>query len=115
MRTAVALLLAMSSSIVTAETVNVKYHGPVVLDAFACTEVADTSDVTRVCYDSAEQYMVIRLKATYYHYCMIDNATVQGLLKAASKRQYFEARIRGTGSDGPFDCRTRPIPKKYQR
>lgn len=114
MRSAVALVLALASWIAAAETVNVKYHLPVALDAFACTNVAENSDVTRVCYDTAEQYMVIRLKTTYYHYCTIDSATVQGLLKASSKRQYFESRIRGTGSDGPFDCRTHPIPKKYR-
>ncbi|WP_289509291.1 KTSC domain-containing protein [Hydrogenophaga sp. 2FB] len=71
--------------------------------------------MSRICYDRAEQYMVIRLKTTYYHYCEIDPATVQGLQGAGSKRQFFEARIRGSGSDGPFDCRTHPIPKKYRR
>jgi hypothetical protein len=50
--------------------------------------------------------MVIQLKTTYYHYCEIDVATVQGLQSASSKRQFFEARIRGSGSDGPFDWRT---------
>ena len=114
MRTALALLLTLSSPLAVAETVMVKYHGPVVLDAFACTDVAERSDVTRVCYDAAEQYMVIRLKATYYHYCTIDKATVQGLLAASPKREFFESRIRGSGSDGPFDCRTHPIPKKYR-
>ncbi|MCY1250442.1 hypothetical protein D3C87_2088790 [compost metagenome] len=58
--------------------------------------------------------MVIRLKTTYYHYCDIDAATVQGFQGASSKRQFFETRIRGSGADGPFDCRTHPIPKKYR-
>lgn len=52
---------------------------------------------------------------TYYHYCEIDAATVQGLERANSKRQFFETRIRGSGADGPFDCRTHPIPKKYRQ
>ncbi|RZL65997.1 MAG: KTSC domain-containing protein [Variovorax sp.] len=99
----------------TAETVPVKYHGVVSLDAFACADVSDSSDVTRICYDKAERYMVIRLKTTYYHYCEIDAATVQGLRGASSKRTFFESRIRGSGSDGPFDCRTHPIPKKYRK
>ena len=114
MRTALALLVALSSPLAIAETVMVKYHGPVVLDAFACTDVAERSDVTRVCYDAAEQYMVIRLKSTYYHYCTIDKATMQGLLAASPKREFFESRLRGSGSDGPFDCRTHPLPKKYR-
>lgn len=115
MKTFLALALALSSPFALAETVDVKYHGRVALDSFACTEVSEKSDVARVCYDAAEQYMVIRLKTTYYHYCSIDRATVQGLLAAGSKRAFFESRIRGSGSDGPFDCRTHPIPKKYRQ
>ena len=114
MRLAVVLLLALATQHAAAESVMVKYHGPVALDSFACSDVIENSDVTRVCYDATERYMVIRLKATYYHYCAIDAATVQGLNSASSKRQYFESRIRGSGSDGPFDCRTHPIPKKYR-
>ena len=100
---------------VSAETVQVKYHGPVTLDSFVCSEVNEASDVSRICYDKAERYMVLRLKSTYYHYCEIDAATVQALQAAKSKRQFFESRIKGSGSDGPFDCRTHPIPKKYRK
>ena len=107
--------LVLVSQIATAETVQVKYHGPVSLEAFTCSDVAESSDVSRICYDKAERYMVIKLKATYYHYCEIDASTVQGLQRASSKRQFFEARIRGSGSDGPFDCRTHAVPKKYSK
>ena len=108
-------VLALICQVATAETVQVKYHGVVSLDAFACADVRENSDVSRICYDKAERYMVIQLKTTYYHYCEIDAATVQGLLSASSKRKFFETRIRGSGADGPFDCRTHPIPKKYRR
>lgn len=98
-----------------AETVQVKYHGTVSLGAFSCTDVNERGDVSRICYDKTERYMVIQLKTTYYHYCDIDAATVQGLQAASSKRQFFETRIRGSGTGGPFDCRTHPIPKKYRQ
>ena len=114
MRLVVLLLLALVWRVAAAETVQVKYHGAVSLDAFACVDVKESSDVSRICYDAAERYMVIRLKATYYHYCEIDAGTVKGLQAAGSKRQFFEARIRGSGSDGPFDCRTHVVPKKYR-
>lgn len=107
--------LAMMCQATMAETVQVKYHGAVSLDSFTCTDVRENSDVARICYDSAERYMVIRLKATYYHYCAVDTATVQGLQTASSKRAFFESRIRGSGADGPFDCRTKPIPRKYRQ
>jgi hypothetical protein len=106
--------LALICQVTTAETVQVKYHGVVSLDAFACEDVKEGSDVSRFCYDKAERYMVIRLKTTYYHYCEIDAATVQSLGRSSSKRQFFETRIRGNGANGPFDCRTHPIPKKYR-
>ncbi|MDM0015828.1 KTSC domain-containing protein [Variovorax sp. J22P168] len=115
MRFIILFALVMLSQVATAETVQVKYHGGVALDAFACSDIKEGSDVSRVCYDKAERYMVIQLKTTYYHYCEIDAATVQSLLGAGSKRQFFETRIRGSGKDGPFDCRTHPIPKKYRQ
>lgn len=115
MRFIISSALVLLCQFAMAETVQVKYHGVVSLDAFACTEVKDSSDVSRICYDKAERYMGIQLKTTYYHYCGIDAATVQGLQSASSKRQFFEARIRGSGKDGPFDCRTHPIPKKYRQ
>lgn len=101
--------------IAKAETVQVKYLGPVSLANFECSDVKENSDVSRICYDKAERYMVIQLKTTYYQYCEIDAATVNALQKSSSKRQFFEARIRGSGSDGPFDCRTHPIPTKYRK
>jgi len=108
---AVPFILACGPAL--AETVQVKYHGPVSLDAFACEEVAEPN-VTRICYDRAERYMVIRLRSIYYHYCEIDPGTVEGLRSARSKQRFFEARIRGSGQDGPFDCRTHPVPRKYR-
>lgn len=115
MKFLLAAVLTLMSHAASAETVQVKYHGPVSLDAFACSDVNENSDVYRICYDKAERYMVIRLKTTYYHYCAIDAATVQGLQTAKSKRDFFESRIRGSGKDGPFDCRTKPIPSKYRK
>ena len=112
--TFLALVFIFICQVAAAEAVQVKYHGVVSLDAFACEDVKESGDVSRICYDKAERYMVIRLKTTYYHYCEIDAATVQGLQRASSKRQFFESRIRGSGADGPFDCRTHPVPKKYR-
>jgi KTSC domain-containing protein len=53
------------------------------------------------------------LKGTYYHYCEIGQGTLDELLCAASMGQYFNANIRGSGSDGSFDCRTHRVPAYY--
>jgi hypothetical protein len=57
------------------------------------------------------EYMVILLKGTYCHYCEIGQGTVDELLGAESMGKYFIANIKGSGSDGPFDCRTRRVPE----
>jgi hypothetical protein len=114
LRWLIPVLLTSLCQLAIAETVQVEYHGAVSLESFACSDVREGSDVSRVCYDASERYMLIRLGSTYYHYCEIDAATVRALQAAGSKRKFFEANIRGSGSDGPFDCRTHPIPKKYR-
>ena len=49
-------------SAAAAETVSVKYRGPVPLDTFQCATIDRSSLVKRVCYDAAQRYMVILLK-----------------------------------------------------
>ncbi|MBD9402098.1 KTSC domain-containing protein [Comamonas sp. CMM02] len=102
------------SQMASAKTVQVKYQGPVSLDAFTCTDVHGDSNVNRICYDQKERYMVIKLDRTYYHYCEIDASTVAKLQSASSKNKFFQTNIRGNGNDGPFDCRTHLVPFKYR-
>lgn len=110
-------LLACSTSPARAECVDVKYRdgGPVCLDSFSCESVSRSSQVTRVCYDSAKRYMVIGLKqrsgeAIYYHYCEVSKPVVDGLLAADSMERYFEGNIRSKrdGTRESFDCRDLP-------
>ena len=83
----VAYLCAARSGAAAAETVTVKYRGPVPLDTFECATVGRSSLVKRVCYDASQEYMVILLKGTYYHYCEIGLGTVDALLAANSMGQ----------------------------
>jgi hypothetical protein len=100
------LLLALFfSHLVRAETVNVKYRGPVDLKPFACQAIDRSSLVRRVCYDRREKYMIISLSGTYYHYCAIDAETVAALLGASSMGRYYNASIKGR-----FDCRINRVP-----
>lgn len=108
------LLLAFLFStvaVVEAETVDVKYRGPVDLRPFTCTDTPRSSFIGRVCYDKANQYMVIKLQNTYYHYCELPPAALDAFMAAPSMGQHFNKNIKGTGSDGPFDCRTHRMPK----
>lgn len=103
----VALALASTAK---AETVDVKYRGAVDLKPFACQDITRSSFVHRVCYDKANQYMVIQLRSTYYHYCELPEPILKAFIDAPSMGKYFNANIKGTGSDGPFDCRTHRVP-----
>jgi len=101
--TAVVLLFPIISS--RAESVDVKYRGPVDLAPFQCETIARSSFIERVCYDAANTYMLINLNGTWYHYCEIDKGTVDALLGAESMGRYFNAAIKGR-----FDCRTHRVP-----
>ncbi|MFT4115932.1 KTSC domain-containing protein [Bradyrhizobium sp.] len=92
------------------ETVDVKYRGPVDLKTFACNDISRSSFITRICYDRAKQYMIIRLNTTYYHYCELPPATFNAFLDAPSMGSFYNQHLKGTGRDGPFDCRTHPVP-----
>lgn len=92
--------------VIHAETVTVKYRGPVNLTTFQCESFNKNINVNRVCYDPREQYMVIGLERTYYHYCAIDAQTVSALKKSPVMDQYFKTVIRGN-----FACKDRKVPE----
>jgi hypothetical protein len=103
------VVVALLSAPARSESVVVKYRGSVDLKSFVCTET-QSSFVNRVCYDKANMYMLILLNSTWYHYCEIDEGTVSALISAESVGRYYNARIKGSGNDGPFDCRTHRVP-----
>ena len=98
-------MLIAGSCPANAETVSVKYRGPVDLAPFACEAVTRSSFIERVCYDAKNSYMLINLRGTWYHYCEIDPGTVSSLLAADSMGQFYNASIKGN-----FDCRTHRVP-----
>jgi hypothetical protein len=95
---------------VRAETVDAKYHGPIDLKTFQCSDISRSSFIQRVCYDKAQSYMIISLRGTYYHYCELPPVTLDALMGAPSMGQFYNQNIKGSGSDGPYDCRTHRIP-----
>jgi hypothetical protein len=40
--------------------------------------------IRRVCYDRANQYMLIRLNDSYYHYCELPQAVLNQFMEAPS-------------------------------
>jgi hypothetical protein len=104
-RVGVAVALCLVASPLGAETVQVRYRGPVDLRPFDCTDVTRSSFIHRVCFDNANSYMLINLAGTYYHYCEIDSGTVAALMTAESIGRFYNSAIKGR-----FDCRTLRVP-----
>src|SRR6266487_2262970 len=86
-----AVALFAATSIACAESVFVKYRGEVDLRTFDCTDITRSSFIKRVCYDQHNEYMLISLNGTFYHYCEIDGRTVSTLMTAESMGRYYHA------------------------
>jgi KTSC domain len=95
-----------------AECVAIKYRDtPVCLNSFKCTDTPQSSFVREVCFDAAKSYMLIKLNDTWYHYCAVDRASVENLIKAPSVGTYYNQNFRSQGPvHGPFDCQDHPVP-----
>lgn len=107
----IAIATLAGATWVEAETIDVKYYGQLDLKPFACTDITRSSFIKRACYDKAQQFMVVQLNATYYPYCEMPAGVYATFLAADSMGKYYNANIKGTGSDGPYDCRTHRKPK----
>lgn len=96
--------LAGVCSVGLAESVFVKYRGPVDLKPFACSATKGAV-VSRVCYDPSERYVVVRVAGTYYHYCDVPGGLVADWVSASSAGGFYNARIKGR-----YDCRINHMP-----
>jgi len=87
------------------EVVMVKYRGPVDLAPFACEFVQRSSLVQRLCYDSREQYVIVNLTGTYYHYCEVPSSVVAAWRTADSMGRFYNQNVKGR-----YDCRVNRVP-----
>ena len=87
-----------------AESIDVRYLGPVNLKPFICQDITRSSLIERVCYDETNRHMVIRHSAVHDQYCELPKSVADAFLNAPSMGQYFKANIAGTGKSGPYEC-----------
>src|SRR5436305_7033031 len=113
LKTAAAFILLLLNTELRSETIEVKYRGPVDLKTFDCRDITRSSFIQRVCYDSPQSYLIINLKGANYHYCELPPATYEAFMGAPSMGQFYNGNIKGTGADGPFDCRTHRVPNYH--
>lgn len=105
----VSVLLLANPAI--AETVNVKYRGPVPLDTFDCPALKRSSVVKRICYDAAKSYLIVKLRSTYYHYCSVQPSLFKKWVQAPSLGRFYNQQVKVSSNGGRYDCRTKPVPK----
>jgi len=92
----------------TPNFVTVKYRAdPVDIAApyFESLDRSDSSVVGGAWFDSENQYLIINLQGTVYHYCGLADSVWSSLKSAPSMGTYFQDYIKGS-----FDCRVFPVP-----
>lgn len=98
------IAIAVAAHAEAGEKVFVKYRGTVDLAPFKCVWT-ESSLVKRLCYDKRNEYLLVSLKGTYYHYCKLPVPVLQQWTASDSLGRYFNANIKGN-----FDCRVYPPP-----
>jgi hypothetical protein len=87
-----------------AETVTVPHRGAVDLTPFVCQDITRSSLVSRVCYDAANQTMIVQSHAVYSRYCGVPEAARDSFLNAPSMGQYYNANLKGSGAEARYQC-----------
>jgi len=94
-----------------AETIDVKYYGKLDLAPFACTEVTRSSFYQPCLLRQSKSVHGRAAEDSLLPVLRDASRDLSNFLDAPSMGQYYNANIKGTGSDGPFDCRTHRVPK----
>ncbi|AND90085.1 KTSC domain-containing protein [Bradyrhizobium diazoefficiens] len=102
---ALAILLAqLAAAPVVSETVETGGHRPVDLATFECRDITRSTVLQRVCYDRAQQDLIVAINGAYDRYCGVDPETVDSLLGAPSMGQFFNRKIRREAAGSRYDC-----------
>lgn len=103
------LLLVTAFSYSTAFACNaayVKYRDThVCLDQFEYQDTSRNSFVKGAWYDASNDYMVLSLKGTKYHYCRMPDSVWNAFKGAFSYGRFYSANLKGK-----YDCRLGGVP-----
>lgn len=104
---ALAILLAqLVAAPVVSETVEIGERH-IDLGTFECRDITRSTVLQRVCYDRAQQDLIVGISGAYDRYCSVPAATVERLLDAPSMGQFFNQNIRREATGWRFVCRAR--------
>ena len=101
------LLIVFLSLSVSAKDIYVKYRGYVNVDNgyLKHLNIGYSSKVKDMYYDKTNNYLLVKLNSTYYHYCGINQSVVNQWTTTSSLGRYYLKNIKGN-----YDCRIYPMP-----
>ena len=111
-RAFVLLLAQLAGTPIVSETVETGEHRLVDLQTFECRDITRSTVLQRVCYDRAQQDLIVASHGAYDRYCGVTAETVERLLGAPSMGQFFNRNIKRETTAGRYACRTREPARK---
>ncbi|MCK1286865.1 KTSC domain-containing protein [Bradyrhizobium sp. 44] len=110
---ALALLLAqLAAAPIVSETIETGEHRLVDLKTFECRDITRSTVLQRVCYDRAQQALIVAMDGAYDRYCGVPVEMVERLLGAPSMGQFFKQNIKRGVSGSRYAC---PARERIQR
>lgn len=103
-RALILLLAQLASAPIESEAVETGEHRLVDLQTFECRDIARSTVLQRVCYNRAQQDLIVASNGAYHRYCGVTVDTVERLLGAPSMGQFFNRNIRGEAAGSRYDC-----------
>ena len=100
------LIIGLSAN-VFAKNIYVKYKGTVDISNghFKHLVLKPSSFINDMYYDKNNNYLLVQLKNTYYHYCAIPQDIINDWKSSSSLGRYYNYNIKGN-----YDCRVYPAP-----
>ncbi|WP_375314433.1 KTSC domain-containing protein [Bradyrhizobium sp. A5] len=104
---ALAILLAqLATAPIVSETVETGERRLVDLGTFECRDITRSTVLQRVCYDPAQQDLIVAVGGAYGRYCGVTADMVERLLGAPSMGRFFNQNLKREAVSGRYDCPT---------
>ena len=97
---------SITSAALACNQAYVKYRDtPVCLEQFTYQDTSKSSFVRGAWYDISNNYMLLSLSGTKYHYCRVPENVWNSFKQAVSYGKFYNAYIKGR-----YDCRLGGVP-----
>lgn len=107
---ALAILLAqLATTPIMSETIETGERHHVDLETFECRDITRSTVLQRVCYDPAQQHLIVAVNGAYDRYCDVTADTVERLMGAPSMGQFFNQNIKRDVTASRYACPTRVL------